>query len=279
MTNFEKIKNYYKHFDEKNRLKNDYSGQLDFLMTMGVLEKYLPDCAVSEIKILDLGGGAGAYSIPLAKRGYKVTLADLSEALVTQAKNQKEENQIENLVACDIVNATDLSCYSEESFDVVLLFGPLYHLTEKEEREICLAEVHRVLKFKGKIFASFIPHLSGSIALVSRFCWSPDQVSIETLNEAFNSGRFNNLSDKGFQEGYYPTSEEVENLFSEHGFEKLLLRSLRGFGYEKEEMIYKFKKRGDFEKIIELINSTAENKSIIETCGHAIYVGVKGGEK
>ena len=59
-------------------------------------------------------------------------------------------------------------------------------------------------------------------------------------------------------------------------FENLLLRSLRGFGYEKEEVIYKFKKRGDFEKIIELINSTAEDKSIIETCGHAIYVGVKG---
>ena len=42
MTNFERIRNYYKNFDEKNRLKNDASGRLEFLMTMSVLEKHLP---------------------------------------------------------------------------------------------------------------------------------------------------------------------------------------------------------------------------------------------
>ena len=87
MTDFEKVKNYYKHFDEKNRLRNDNSGKLEFLMTMRILEKNLPSLADgSDISILDLGGGAGAYSFPLAKKGYKVTLADLSETLLAQAK-------------------------------------------------------------------------------------------------------------------------------------------------------------------------------------------------
>lgn len=36
MTDFDKIKNYYKHFDEKNRLRNDNSGKLEFLMTMWI---------------------------------------------------------------------------------------------------------------------------------------------------------------------------------------------------------------------------------------------------
>ncbi len=289
MTDFEKIKNYYSKFDEKNRLQNDNSGKLEFLMTMGILEKNLPHPAEmaaadgasaksdGEISILDLGGGAGAYSFPLAKKGYKVTLADLSETLLSQAKKQKEEDKVQNLVSCDQVNATDLSRYKDNSFDVVLLFGPLYHLTEKNEREKCIKEIRRVLKTGGKVFASFIPHLSGSIALVQRFCWSPDQVDINTLEECFNSGKFKNLSDNGFQEGYYPTSEEIENLFAANGFEKQLLRSIRGFGYEKEDVIYKFENTPDFDKIIGLINDTAADKSIVEMCGHAMYIGVKNG--
>ena len=293
MTDFEKIKNYYSKFDEKNRLQNDNSGKLEFLMTMCILEKNLPHLSEltadavadgasaksdGEISILDLGGGAGAYSFPLAKKGYKVTLADLSETLLSQAKKQKEEDKVQNLVSCDQVNATDLSCYKDNSFDVVLLFGPLYHLTEKDEREKCIKEIRRVLKPGGKVFASFIPHLSGSIALVQRFCWSPDQVDINTLEECFNSGKFKNLSDNGFQEGYYPASEEIENLFAANGFEKQQLRSIRGFGYEKEDVIYKFENTPNFEKIIELIDSTATDKSILEMCGHAMYIGVKNGK-
>ena len=293
MTDFEKVKNYYRHFDEKSRLRNDNSGKLEFLMTMRILEKELPPVQVTEnpegavangaagadsvdgVSILDLGGGAGVYSFPLAKKGYKVWLADFSETLLAQANKQKEEDNVQNLISCDQVNATDLSCYKDQFFDVVLLFGPLYHLTEKNEREKCISEVSRVLKKGGKIFASFIPHLSGSIALVQRFCWSPDQVDINTLEECFESGKFKNLSDKGFQEGYYPASEEIENLFSANGFEKILLRSIRGFGYEKEDVIFKFKNKNVFSKILDLIDSTAEDKSIIEMCGHAMYVGVK----
>ncbi|MDD5928928.1 MAG: class I SAM-dependent methyltransferase [Spirochaetales bacterium] len=300
MTDFEKVKNYYSHFDEKNRLRNDNSGKLEFLMTMRILEKYLPPVQGADgtdgseslveglicvrsggaesaegVSILDLGGGAGVYSFPLAKKGYKVTLADLSETLLAQANKQKQEDNIQNLISCDQVNATDLSCYKNQSFDVVLLFGPLYHFTEKIEREKCINEVCHVLKKGGKVFASFIPHLSGSIALVQRFCWSPDQVDINTLEECFASGKFKNLSDKGFQEGYYPASEEIENLFNANGFEKILLRSIRGFGYEKEDVIFKFKNKNVFSKILDLIDSTAEDKSLIEMCGHALYVGVK----
>ena len=286
MTDFEKVKNYYKHFDEKNRLQNDTSGKLEFLMTMRILEENLPQVgaetgtvdgteSAGSVSILDLGGGAGAYSFPLAKKGYKVTLADLSETLLAKAKKQKEEDKVQNLISCDQVNATDLSCYKDNSFDVVLLFGPLYHLTEKSEREKCVSEIRRVLKTGGKVFASFIPHLSGSIALVQRFCWSPDQVDINTLEECFASDKFKNLSDNGFQEGYYPTSEEIETLFSANGFDELLVRSIRGFGYEKEDVIYKFKNKNVFSKLLELIDSTAEDKSIIEMCGHAMYVGVK----
>lgn len=74
MTDFDRIREYYKNFDEDNRLNNDNSGKLEYEMTMKSLNKYLPKTGV----ILDLGGATGVYSFPLAQKGYKVYLADLS---------------------------------------------------------------------------------------------------------------------------------------------------------------------------------------------------------
>lgn len=280
MTNFERIRNYYKNFDEKNRLKNDASGRLEFLMTMSVLEKHLPSPGgtsngASAVNVLDIGGGAGAYAFPLAERGFKVTLADLSEELISQAKAQKAEENVRNIVSCDVTNATNLSRYADNQFDVVLLLGPLYHLIEESERKLCVSEIRRVLKPHGKVFASFIPYLSGSIGIVERYWFHPEQVGIDNLTEVFKSGKFNNLANQGFQEGYYPKSAEIEHLFADNGFEKELLRSVRGFGYQKEEQLFKIADAQIFDKIIELIDSTAEDKAIVETCGHAIYVGHK----
>ena len=95
------------------------------------------------------------------------------------------------------------------------------------------------------------------------------------LSKVFESGKFNNISNKGFQEGYYPTSDEIKKLFEENGFNKLSIRSIRGVGYEKEDSIYNIEDKDMFNKIIDLISNTAEDKSIIEMCGHAIYIGCK----
>lgn len=267
MTDFDKVKNYYKNFDEKNRLQNDNSGKLEYDMTMRLLEKYLP----KEGTVLDLGGGAGVYSFPLADKGYRVYLADLSEVLINQAKEQNNQN----IVSCDVVNATNLSMYENNQFDVVLLFGPLYHLLDESEREQCIKEIRRVLKPGGRIFASFIPYLSGSIAIVDRYFRHPEQVDINNLSEVFKSGKFNNTSEKGFQEGYYPSIGEIDNLFFTNGFEKITIKSIRGFGYEKEDSLYNIADIDMFNKVIELIDKTSENSSIIDTCGHAMYIGYK----
>lgn len=204
--------------------------------------------------------------------GYEVYLADLSEDLINQAKEQNE-SKINKIKSCDVVNAIDLSIYKDSEFDVVLLFGPLYHLLEESERKQCLNDVNRVLKNNGTVFASFIPYLSGSIAIIDRYFRHPEQVNKENLDEVFKIGKFNNMVDNGFQEGYYPTSKEIEELFNNCNFEKIDIKSIRGIGYEKEDNIYSITDKQVFDKIMELIEQTSNNKEIIEMRGHAMYIG------
>lgn len=208
MTDFNKVRSYYQSFDEDNRLSKDGSGRLEFEQTVKILKRYLP----SEAKILDLGGASGTYSFFLAEMGYDVWLADLSEHLINIAveKNNVSKRKLQSL---EVVNAVDLSIYPSETFDVLLLFGPLYHLTEYCERETCIREIYRVLKKNGLVFASFIPYLSGSRAIIDRYFEHSEQVNEQILVNVFQTGQFQNLSTCGFQEGYYPDSAEIQDLF------------------------------------------------------------------
>ena len=80
---------------------------------MDLLVKYLP----LKSKVLDLGGGAGKYSIELAKRGFRVTLADLSVELLSKARKEIESQSLNSIESIDEVNTIDLSIYQESSFE------------------------------------------------------------------------------------------------------------------------------------------------------------------
>lgn len=78
-------------------------------MTLQLLLEHLPGRG----RILDLGGATGAYSFPLAEKGYNMYLADLSQTLLDIAR-KKDTKKL--LKGCDTVNATDLSRYETNFF-------------------------------------------------------------------------------------------------------------------------------------------------------------------
>jgi len=272
MTNFEKVKSYYDASNEWGRFDTP-GGKLEFELTLPIITGYISQKA----EILDLGGGPGRYTIELAKLGHILHLADLSQSLLDVAKQKIDEFGIENIKSITQVNAVDLSVFADSSFDAVLLFGPLYHLTDETERHSCVKEVRRVLKENGVVFAAFIPHLSGAIGVVDRMFNNPAKVNADTLTRVFEQGIYNNLVDWGWQEAYFPTSNDLVSLFSSNGFSKVLLRSVRGWGDIIAERIYKLKDENleKFKLVMPLINKTAGDSSIIEMCSHAIYVGRK----
>ncbi|MTB52364.1 bifunctional 2-polyprenyl-6-hydroxyphenol methylase/3-demethylubiquinol 3-O-methyltransferase UbiG [Lewinella sp. W8] len=273
MTDLERIRHYYKSFDEWGRLDTD-AGALELRVVLEVISKYLEPPA----HIFDLGGGAGRYTFELAKLGFRMSLGDLSQDLIDVAKSRLMNHEVSTRVdRIAVVNALELGEFPDQSFENVLLFGPLYHLTEASEINQCLAGIYRILKPGGKVFASFIPYHCGIMSIVERSLFRPEQVGSEELRLVSRQGTFRNRSSAGFQEGNYLESPAVEAHFREAGFKKILLRSIRGIGYKNEREILALEESRPeyFTTVMEVLHQTAGELPIVETCGHAMYIGEK----
>lgn len=148
---FEQIAKIYEIFNEDSRLNRSKAARVEFLTTVKYIEQYLTPTS----KILDIGAGAGEYSLYFAKKGYNVSAIELAECNVNVFRSKITSDCP---VALTQGNALDLSIYEDKSFDIVLLFGPLYHLHKEADRQKCIAEAKRVCKDNGTLFFAFISH-------------------------------------------------------------------------------------------------------------------------
>ena len=145
------IRQYYEDSVEKEdgRLERH---QLEREMTWRYLDKYLPRRG----KILEVGCATGAYTIPLAKRGYIVTAVDFTPGEVNLCRKKVKEQRLEDKVTCIVADARDLSDILENDFDAALVMGPLYHLILEEDRISALKQVSARLKKGGLLISTFI---------------------------------------------------------------------------------------------------------------------------
>lgn len=144
--NEENLINYYNKFNEEKRL-NSRHGQVEFITSLKYIHEYLK--GMNDPKILDVGAGCGRYSILLADEGYDVTAVELVKhnLRVIEKKSKK--------VKAYQANAIDLSKFKSETFDLVLLFGPMYHLCNKNDKIKALLEAKRVTKKNGIIMVAY----------------------------------------------------------------------------------------------------------------------------
>lgn len=269
-TNLDKIRAYYASFDEWGRLDTP-EGTRELAHALEILTDKLAPGA----RVLDLGGGPGRYAIELAKRGCRVVLADLSPELLEVARRRVTEAGLPGVESFDAVNATDLGRYADGSFDAVIAFGPFYHLVAEAERRRAVAEIRRVLVSHGRAFIAFIPRLSGLIALIDRAATKAAQVPDAVLRTAADMGAFSNPTTSGFQEGYYPLPDEIEQLFIVSGFSIEDMLSLKSIANDRAGQLARLEPpvRAEVER---LARALCRRPEIIATCGHALLVARAG---
>lgn len=140
---------FYGHADEDSRLRRSRHGQLEYATTMAYIRRYAGPGA----RVLEVGAGTGRYSAALAREGMRVTAVELLEPHL--AVLRENARGLENLEACQ-GDATDLSRFADDSFDVTLVFGPMYHLYEAEDVDRAVDEAIRVTKPGGVLLFAFL---------------------------------------------------------------------------------------------------------------------------
>ena len=145
----ELVEKLYGIFDEDTRLNHSKAARVEFLTNTRIIEQYIKPGE----RIMDIGAGAGEYSLYFARKGYDVSALELAESNIRAFRKKLADDDHVDLVQG---NALDLIRYEDSSFDAVLLFGPLYHLHDREDRRKCIKEAKRVCKADGKLFIAFI---------------------------------------------------------------------------------------------------------------------------
>jgi ubiquinone/menaquinone biosynthesis C-methylase UbiE len=138
---------YYNNYDEDGRLTSKY-GQVEFLTTMKYINKFLK----KGMRVLEVGAGTGRYSLTIAKQGFQVDAIELIQHNIDVFKSKVAEKCTINIRQG---NAMDLSCYNDETFDITLVLGPLYHLFNSNDKKQAISEAIRVTKKRGVVFISY----------------------------------------------------------------------------------------------------------------------------
>lgn len=149
------LEEYYNKFNEEKRLLRRH-GQVEFITSMKYIHKYLE--GKSNAKILDVGAGTGRYSVALAEEGYDVTAVELVKHNLGILKAKKSS------VKAYQGNAMNLKRFENGSFDMTLVFGPMYHLLTFEEKLKALNEAKRVTKDDGVILVAYCMNEYGVIS-------------------------------------------------------------------------------------------------------------------
>jgi len=139
---------YSTRCDEDQRLSSRH-GQVEYLTTMRYIERYLQP----GMQVLEIGAATGRYLLTLARMGYDVSAVELVQHNINVFRKKMKPG---DRVDLQQGNALDLSRFEDNSFDMTLLLGPMYHLYTKEDQARALEEALRVTKPGGYLYVAYV---------------------------------------------------------------------------------------------------------------------------
>jgi len=267
------ILSYYQSGDEAGRLLQGY-GRLEFARTLDILDRYLPG---PPAVILDVGGGSGIYAYPMAKRGYEVHLVDAVPLHIEQAFQLSSEQPDHPLASARVGDARKLE-HPGESVDAVILFGPLYHLTDAVDREVALKEALRVLREGGLVFAACISRFASTIQGLARGYLSDPEFAAIAERDLVD-GQHRNPTDKA---GYFTTAffhhpDELSSEVEEAGFELKATLAVEGLAWMFQDIDVQWEDGEKRKRLLEVLRRIEGEPSMLGASAHIMAIGRKAG--
>lgn len=247
---------YYNKFNEDKRFKSR-GGQVEYITTMKYIRKYLKE--FDNPKILDIGAGTGAYCIPLANDGYDITAVELVKHNLRYIQSKSDKVNVYQ------GNAVDLSRFSDNSFDLVLLFGPMYHLISDDEKIKALAEAKRVTRLNGIIMVAYIMN---EYAIITH--GFKENKIIDSINNNLVDNTFH-ITPKNTDLYSYVRLEDINYYNRETGLERIKIITPDGPTNYIRPILNKMDDV-TFNKYIEYHLSICERLDILGSSGHTLDI-------
>ena len=263
------IQNYYALGQEQHRLSGD--SEVERLRTEVILDRYLPPAPAV---ICDVGGGAGIYAFPLARKGYQVHLIDIVPLHIEQAKAQSLSDGIQ-LASITLGDARNLAIPSS-SADAVLLLGPLYHLAERTGRMKALREAHRILKPGATLIAAAISRFASFVDGLSHGMFK-DAIFRQIVSADLASGMHKNPTDLAeyFTTAYLHHPDELKDEVSAAHFENTKLLAIEGPAWGGAQFRSAVVDVVQRKVLLEMLAQIEEDPSIMGASAHFLAIARK----
>jgi len=267
----ERVRAHYQTYaaEELERLAKDRYARIEFEVTW----RFVREALAPDSRVLDAGSGPGRYAVALAQAGHRVSLLDLSPHCLELAREWGAVAGVEaRFEAVEEGDVRDLSRWPDGHFDAVLLLGPLYHLLTARERGRCVAEVRRVLRPGGAVFASAIARYTP--ARLALQYW-PEQIDAPELRLALRQGVAPAVPGAAWTDAAYLRPAELRRLFERRGFRTVALAAAEGFAAFQELAVNRLPD-GQWADWLRLIVETCTDPDLLGAAAHHLYVGRRG---
>lgn len=264
METLKALTDYYAAYDEDNRLRSKH-GMVEFLTTMRYIEKYLRP----GMRILEIGAATGRYSHALAQQGYAVDAVELVQHNIDIFCQKTQPGERVRIFQG---NAKNLDMLSSETYDMVLLLGPMYHLFTVEEQKQALAEALRVTRPGGVLFAAYC----GNDATMVQFCFGRGMLKEKRYQDLVDLETFKASSDPAELFQLY-RREDIDSLMEGFGTQRLhyvgtdmATHYMRPVIDEMDDKLYELYLRYHF--------TICERSDMVGTSHHTLDIHRKGAE-
>ncbi len=265
---------FFEHYAsgyEGQRLQSG-SSQIELARTQELVMRYVPPLPAV---IFDVGGGPGVYACWLAKQGYEVHLVDATPLHVELARQASQGQPDAPLASIEVGDARSLK-RSDESCDVVLMFGPLYHLTERVDRLKALHEAHRVLRSGGLLLAVGISRFTSALDGLRQGLFD-DPAFTQIVERDLVEGQHRNPTNHPlyFTTAFFHHPKELQSEVEESGFLYERTLPVEGPLWLSHDVVANFSDQKRREQLLALARRLEEEPSLLGASAHLLVVARK----
>jgi ubiquinone/menaquinone biosynthesis C-methylase UbiE len=261
---------HYESNLEEDRLSAGLAA-LELVRTQEILRRHLP---APPARVLDVGGGTGVHADWLLGDGHRVHLLDATPRHVDQALGGLAGRGL----TAEVADARQLS-FPDDSFDVVLVLGPLYHLHEQTDRVLVLEEARRVVRPHGLVAAAAISRFASLFdGLAREFLF--DREFREIVERDLADGRHTNPQNRPdwFTTAFFHRPEQLAAEIGSAGLSLVELVGVEGLAVWLRHLEHRWTNEADRDVIVSAARLVEAEPAVLGLSAHLLAVARRGGD-